>query len=195
MRIVLGVTGASGSPYALRLMDVLLAEGAEVIFIASAAGERVFEFETGRSLAGIVEARCSAYPGSLRRYDADDLFAPVASGSYPVDGMAVIPCSMSTAAAIASGAGGNLLRRAADVQLKERRPLVVVPRECPLSSIHLRNLLGLSEAGAVVLPAAPGFYGRPQSVDELIDFVVGRVLSALGIATSLGPRWEGASTP
>ncbi len=191
-RIILGVTGASGSRYALRLLDALLASGTEVHFVTSDTGAQVFEYETGLGLDATLEDRAKRHPGLLHTYAPRDLFAPIASGSFPVSGMAVLPCSMSTAAAVAQGVGGNLLRRAADVQLKERRPLVLVPRETPLSLIHLRSLLSLAEAGAVVLPAAPGFYGRPSSIEDLLDFIVGRTMDALGLPGSPAPQWTGA---
>lgn len=115
--------------------------------------------------------------------------SPVASGSNPADAMAICPCSLGTLGAVAAGLADNLIERAADVMLKERRPLVLVPRETPLSAIHLENMLKLARAGAVILPPSPGFYGHPQSVDELIDFVVARILDQLGVSHALGPRW------
>ena len=115
--------------------------------------------------------------------------SPVASGSNPADAMAICPCSLGTLGAVAAGLADNLIERAADVMLKERRPLVLVPRETPLSAIHLENMLKLARAGAVILPPSPGFYGRPQSIDELVDFVVARILDQLGVSHALGPRW------
>ncbi len=188
-RIIVGVTGASGACYALRLIEVLLQGGHEVTLIASAMGARIVMHETGEELVALVEKGASAGPGRLVWQDNDDLFAGPASGSYRHDGMVIVPCSMKTLAAVASGSAGTLLERAADVTLKERRGLVLVPRETPLSRIHLRNLLAVSEAGAVVLPAAPGFYHRPESLADLVDFVVARVLDQLSIDHDLIARW------
>src|SRR5207302_4316702 len=133
--------------------------------------------------------RFAAKPGQLTVFGREDWLAPLASGSNPADAMAVCPCSMGTLGALAAGLADNLIERAADVMLKERRPLVLVPRETPLSAIHLENLLKLARAGAVMLPPSPGFYGHPQSIDELIDFVVARILDQLGVSHALGPRW------
>ncbi len=190
-RYVLGVTGASGSAYAERSVLALLESGAELHLVFTREGERVFAYETGRAPAAFIASVPEDLRSRLFVHDRDDLFAPIASGSFRTDGMAIVPCSMSSAAAIACGTGGDLLRRAADVHLKERRTLVVVPRETPLSSIHLRNLLTLSEAGAVVLPACPAFYGKDASASALVDFVVGRTLSVLGVPNSLYPEWSG----
>lgn len=190
-RYVLGVTGASGSAYAERAALALLDCGVELHLVFTREGEKVFAYETGRAPAAFVDSIPEEFRARLFVHDREDLFAPIASGSFRTDGMAIVPCSMSSAAAIACGTGGDLLRRAADVHLKERRPLVVVARETPLSSIHLRNLLTLSEAGAVVLPASPAFYGKEASAAALVDFVVGRTLSALGVPNSLAPEWTG----
>lgn len=189
-RFVLGISGASGGVYALRVARALLDLGCELHLVASAEGERVLRYETGIDPAGFAGTLPEAQRSLLSLYRCDDLFAPIASGSIHTDGMIIVPCSMAAAAAIAHGTGGDLLRRAADVHLKERRRLVVVFREAPLSSIHLRNLLTLSEAGAVVLPAAPAFYGRPESLSDIVDFVAGRALSALGVESSLAPEWS-----
>lgn len=193
-RYVLGVTGASGSVYAERAVGAFLELGVELHLVFSREGERVFTYETGRSPSDFLSTLPQEQRQRLRVHPWGDFFAPIASGSFRTEGMAVVPCSMACAASIACGVGGDLLRRAADVHLKERRPLVVVPREAPLSSIHLRNLLTLSEAGAIVLPACPAFYGRDASPGAMVDFVVGRTLSALGLDNSLAGEWTGGES-
>ena len=187
---VLGISGASGGPYGLRVARALLEAGHRVQLVASAEGARVLRYETGRDPAAFAASLPEEARSLLRIHRSADLFAPIASGSFATDGMAIVPCSMAAVAAIANGTGGDLLRRAADVHLKEGRPLVVVFREAPLSRIHLRNLLVLAEAGATVLPAAPAFYGRPRTMEDLIDFVAGRALAALGVESSLAPVWS-----
>lgn len=195
--VFLGVTGASGAPYAQRLLAALAASGVEVTLCVSDAGVLVLHHELelpedGRDavVAALVE-RAGAVGTCV--VDPGDVGAPAASGSAAPDAVVVCPCSMSTAAHIALGTARNLIHRAADVALKERRRLVVVPRETPLSSIHLRRLLELSEAGAVVLPAMPGFYGRPRSVGHLVDHVGGKTLQALGFEQRLFPPWDGGA--
>jgi flavin prenyltransferase len=196
--VTLAFTGASGLPYGLRLLDCLLAAKARVYLLYSPAAqivarqelELVFPTQPAAAAAYFAE-RYGAKPGQLSVFGREDWFAPVASGSNPADAMAVCPCSMGTLGALAAGLADNLIERAADVMLKERRPLVLVPRETPLSAIHLENMLTLARAGAVILPPAPGFYGRPQSIGDLVDFVVARVLDQLGVAHELGPRWGG----
>lgn len=195
--VFLGVTGASGAPYAQRLLAALAASGVEVTLCVSDAGVLVLHHELelpedGRDavVAALVE-RAEAVGTCV--VDPGDVGAPAASGSAAPDAVVVCPCSMSTAAHIALGTARNLIHRAADVALKERRRLVVVPRETPLSSIHLRRLLELSEAGAVVLPAMPGFYGRPRSVGHLVDHVGGKTLQALGFEQRLFPPWDGGA--
>jgi flavin prenyltransferase len=194
--ITLAFTGASGMPFGLRLLECLLGAGVRVYLLYSPAAQIVAKQECDLVLparAGDAEralgARFGAAAGRLHVFGRDDWMAPVASGSNPADAMAVCPCSMGTLGAIAGGLADNLIERAADVMLKERRPLVLVPRETPLSAIHLENMLKLARAGAVILPPAPGFYDRPQTVAELVDFVVARVLDQLGVAHALGPRW------
>jgi 4-hydroxy-3-polyprenylbenzoate decarboxylase len=190
-RYILGVSGASGGVYALRALRTLSDGDREIHLVVSAQGERVFQSEIGTTMESAIEALPEASRKRIIRHRHDDFFAPISSGSFRTDGMLILPCSLSALASIAGGTGGDLLRRAADVHLKERRLLVVVPRETPLSTIHLRNMLTLSEAGAVILPACPGFYSRPSTIDELVDFVVGRALSALGVECSLAPEWTG----
>ena len=179
-KIVVGVTGASGAPYARRLISLLAAHpGVELACVLSSTAEEVWELE------------CGGHPRDLgvRTWGGRDYGAPFASGSAGWHAMAIVPCSMGTAGRIAGGVSESLLTRAADVMLKERRTLVVVPREMPLSTIHLRNLLTLAEAGATVIPAAPGFYGKPAGIADLVDAVVARVLDHLGVEHDLGHRW------
>jgi 4-hydroxy-3-polyprenylbenzoate decarboxylase len=194
--IALAFTGASGMPYGLRLLECLVAARCRVYLLYSPAAQIVARQECDltlpaqpREAARMLAERCGAADGQLTVFGREDWMAPVASGSNPADAMAVCPCSMGTLGAIAHGLADNLIERAADVMLKERRPLVLVPRETPLSTIHLDNMLTLARAGAVILPPAPGFYDRPQSVADLVDFVVARVLDQLRVAHALGPRW------
>jgi 4-hydroxy-3-polyprenylbenzoate decarboxylase len=194
--ITLAFTGASGLPYGLRLLECLLAADTRVYLLYSPAAQVVARQELDLTLptqphaaAAFFADRYRAKPGQLTVFGREDWFSPIASGSNPADAMAICPCSMGTVGAIAAGLADNLIERAADVMLKERRTLVLVPRETPLSAIHLENLLKLARAGAVILPPAPGFYARPATVGDLVDFVVARVLDQLGVAHSLGPRW------
>ncbi len=195
-RITLALTGASGMPYALRLLEQLLVAGAGVDLLISNAALVVLATESEVRLTGGPKAQqailCQRYgvtETQLRVYGKEAWFAPAASGSNPARAMVVCPCSMGTLSAIACGASNNLIERAADVMLKERRPLILVPRESPLSAIHLENMLKLSRLGVTIMPAAPGFYHRPQSVAELVDFMVGRLLDHLGIEHRLLRRW------
>lgn len=192
MRVFLGITGASGAPYALRLLECLLAAECEVGVSVSDAGYQVIATEVYRDPSMSEEAVKSRAFGDHPRltvYEADDFTAPYASGSALVDGYVICPCSMATCGTIAAGAMANLVHRAASVALKEGRRLVLVPRETPLSTIHLENLLRLRQAGAVVLPAAPGFYHGAETVADLVDFVVSRCLDQLGVPNDLMPRW------
>ena len=191
MKILLAITGASGSIYGLRLLEELLRGGHQATLVASESGVEVCRFETGVELdnADLLKQRWDMPDASLTIRDAGDLWAPEASGSAAPDAMVIAPCSMGTAGRIAAGVSGNLIERAADVMLKENRPLLLTPRETPFSSIHLENLLKLSRCGARIIPAMPAFYQKPQSVDELIDFVVGKVLDQLGLEHSLFRRW------
>lgn len=197
-RYVLAITGASGSIYGTTLLAELLRAGHEVHFVASEAGRSVLGHETGFSLpadAGKAREALGAFLevpiAALHVHGERDLFAPIASGSFRLDGMVVIPCSMKTLAGIAHGSSGNLIERAADVALKERWPLVVVPRESPLSEIHLTNMLAAARVGVRVVPAMPGFYQHPESVEDLVRFVVARALDALDLPQSLLPPWRG----
>jgi 4-hydroxy-3-polyprenylbenzoate decarboxylase len=190
------VTGASGSVYALRLIEQLLLARSAVTVVTTEAGGEVMAFETGLAMPRADdEERLLKYleidrDAHLRIAADSDLFDPIASGSRKVDGMIVVPASMGYCGSLAAGIGSTLSQRAADVQLKERRPLIVVPRETPLSLIHLRNLTTLAEAGATILPASPGFYGKPETLDEAVNFVVGKILDQLGIDNALYRRWR-----
>ena len=198
--VTLAFTGASGMPFGLRLLDQLVAAGCRIHLLYSAAAQVVAKQECAltlsaqpREAARFFRDRCSAQEGQIVVHARDDWMAPIASGSNPADAMVICPCSMGTLASIAQGLADNLIERAADVMLKEARKLVLVPRETPLSAIHLENMLRLARAGAVVLPANPGFYHHPKRVEDLVDFVVARVLDQLRIAHNLMPRWGEAS--
>jgi len=194
--IVIGITGASGAVYATRLLEILVRGGRRVHLTVSPAGAEVLKTELGISVdlekfdagqLGLPLQRIE--PGTLAYHHYRDYSAPIASGSFLTAGMVICPCSMGTLASVANGLSTNLIQRAADVHLKERRKLIVVPRETPLGSIQLENMKRLSDAGAVVLPAMPGFYHQPKSIADLVDFVVGRILDQLGIEKDLAPRW------
>ncbi len=195
--LVLAMTGASGTPYGVRLLEVLLQAGRTVHLTLSPAGVEVLEQELDRrvqlgrfELADLLgEAAARAAPGQVQYHHYQDFRAGIASGSFLTAGMAVCPCSMGTVAAVAHGLSQNLIHRAADVHLKERRRLVLVPRETPLNVVQLRNLAICAEAGAVVLPAMPAFYTRPQSLQDAVDFVVGRICDQLGVEHHLLRRW------
>lgn len=189
--VVLALTGASGAPYGVRLLAVLAQQRVPVWLIASEHGMRLLRDECGiKSLEGLQEATGGDW-GSVTLFPDEDRGALPASGSQRTSGMVICPCSMGTVAAIALGTSRSLVERAADVTLKERRRLILVPRETPLSLVHLRNLVTATEVGATVLPAAPGFYNRPTKVSELVDFVVQRVLDQLGIEVEIARRWKG----
>ncbi len=199
--IVLALTGASGLPYAMRLLECLLQGGQRVHLVYSQAAQIVakqeldFVFPSRPQDAEIVLLeRLDKFSGELRVFGRDDWFAPMASGSNPGDAMVICPCTMGTLAAVSTGLSDDLITRAADVMLKEGRPLILVPRETPLSAIHLENMLRLSRAGATILPPNPGFYYHPKSVQDLVDFVVARILDHLGVDHTLVERWGQAST-
>jgi 4-hydroxy-3-polyprenylbenzoate decarboxylase len=184
-RYLVCMTGASGAVYGLRLLKALSKMGVELHLVASEWGERLVLEETGKPLASWLEAM-----GPVTRHEARDLAAPVSSGSFRLDGTVIVPCSAATIGALASGGVANLVHRAGAVALKEGRPLVLVPRESPLSLITLRALVTLKEAGAVILPASPGFYTRPSTIDELVDQIVHRILDRLGLPDPSAPRWK-----
>lgn len=193
--IVVGITGASGSIYGLRLVEELLQGGVRVSLVLTEAGRQVTSFETQLQLPPDQDACTTALQryfnaaALFEHYAINDFFAPVASGSSAPDAVVICPCSMGTAGRIAAGLSDNLLERVADVALKERRRLLLVPRETPFNTLHLENLLRLSRAGAQILPAMPGFYHQPQALADLVDFVVGKVLDSLGIEHRLFKRW------
>jgi flavin prenyltransferase len=187
--VTMAVTGASGAPYAVRLLAALNAAAVPVRLIVSRTGWRLLQEELDIADEAGLRQRTGDW-SSVLLYRDDDRGATPASGSAPSRGMVICPCSMGTLASIAQGTTRSLIERAADVVLKERRRLILVPRETPYSQIHLENMLRLTQAGAVVLPASPGFYHRPRSIEDLIDFVVGRVLAHLDVASGIGPRWE-----
>lgn len=193
--VVFAMTGASGAPYGIRLLQELVRGRQPVSLIVSSHGLRLLATESDvTDLDGLRAAvGAKGWDAHVTVFDNADRGAAPASGSARSAGMVICPCSMGTLASIAAGTSRSLVERAADVTLKERRKLVVVPRETPLSAIHLENMLRLTRAGAVVLPAAPGFYHRPAGIDELVDFVVGRVLDQLGIPQRLVPRWGSGS--
>ncbi|CAN5216405.1 flavin prenyltransferase UbiX [soil metagenome] len=191
--LVFAITGASGAPYAVRLLEQLVGAKVPISLIVSSHGWRLLSHEAGiQDIAALRErAGAAQWDRSVTVYDDSDRGAPPASGSAPSRGMVICPCSMGTLSAISSGASRSLIERAADVALKERRRVVLVPRETPLSAIHLRNMLRVTLAGAVVLPAAPGFYAGAESVEQLVDFIVARVLDSFKISHTLSRRWSG----
>jgi 4-hydroxy-3-polyprenylbenzoate decarboxylase len=189
--IVLALTGASGAPYALRLLEMLARNGVPVWLIVSEHGMRLLREECAINSLEELRRSTGGDWSSVVTFPDDDRGALPASGSQRTSGMVICPCSMGTLAAIAGGTSRSLIERAADVTLKERRKLVLVPRETPLSLVHLRNMVTVAEAGAVVLPAAPGFYHRPDGVADLIDFVVQRVLDQLVLDLEIARRWGG----
>lgn len=190
-RIVVGLTGASGSIYFLKLLDTLMEQEVLIHIIATEHGSMVLEYETGVKLEEQVE-RLKDRGGKITLENNNNLFSGVASGSYQCDAMVIIPCSMSTMAEIGNGITKNLLTRAADVFIKEKRKLVIVPRETPLSTIHLKNMYELSTLGVTILPAMPGFYNHPQTIDDMVQFVVGKTLDSMGIEHNSYKRWEGS---
>jgi len=195
-RVTVAITGASGAQYGLRLIQCLIEADTQVLLMISRAAQVVIATETDLQLPGQPEAQgeylsklFGAAPGQLKVFGREQWLAPVASGSGAPGAMVVCPCSTGSLSAIACGASNNLIERAADVALKERRKLILVPREAPYSEIHLEHMLKLTRMGAVIIPASPGFYQRPQSVEDMVDFIVARILSQLGMEQSLLPRW------
>jgi flavin prenyltransferase len=194
-KIVVAVCGASGVIYATRLLQALLVQPVNVHLIVSDTGAQVMAHEldlTPAALPELLSRQIAFHPdATLELFDVHTFFAPPASGSFVHDGMAVVPCSMKTLACIASGIADNLILRCADVCLKEKRRLIIVPRETPLNTIHLNNMLRAGKAGAVLLPAMPSFYSNPETINDIVDTVVARILDHLAVSHELVPRWEG----
>jgi len=188
-RYLVCITGASGSIYGLRLLVALVSAGAEVHLVVTDWGRKVLREETGLALEAHLAALGPEPGARVVMHQASDLAAPVSSGSFRLDGAAIVPCSLGTVGALASGLSANLVQRAGAVALKEGWPLVLVPRESPLSLVALRNLVALREAGAVIMPASPGFYHRPATVSDLVDEIVHRVLDQLGDPSAGARRW------
>lgn len=195
-QITLALSGASGAPYALALLQCLVKAGMQVHLLVSSAARVVLATEQGEQwpgkpdqLAAYLCERYGAGPGQIRVYGKEEWFSPVASGSGAPRRMVICPCSMGTVASIASGASDNLIERAADVVIKEKGQLILVPRESPLSEIHLENLLKLARLGVTIMPAAPGFYHQPKTIEDLVDFMVARILDHLGLDQDLVARW------
>ncbi|NRA18856.1 MAG: UbiX family flavin prenyltransferase [Oceanospirillaceae bacterium] len=194
--VTLAITGASGVQYAMRLLEILIEKDIQILLLVSKAAQVVAATETDLKLSGNIELqqayltkRYNAAPGQIVVFGKEQWMAPVASGSGSPNTMVVCPCSTGCLSAIATGASNNLIERAADVVLKERKKLILVPREAPYSEIHLEHMLKLTRMGAVILPASPGFYHKPQSIEDLIDFVVARILSQMGLEQNLVARW------
>lgn len=187
-KYIVGITGASGSIYGIHTAKEILKQNNEVYIVVTDNGKKVLSYETGYDFSDIVK-ELKNY-GKVNICNINDFFEPIASGSFKVEGMVVAPCSMSAIGRISNGICLNLLDRAADVCLKERRKLIIVPRETPLNNIHLENMLKLSKSGAVILPASPGFYIKPKSIDDIINFIVSRILDSLGIENNICKRWE-----
>lgn len=183
MKIVVGITGASGMIYALTFLKTLKEKGIETHLIISKPAEIIIKSELGLE-------RSDFFKYVTKHYAIDDLEAPIASGSQEFDAMVIIPCSMASVAAISQGHSNNLLLRVADISIKEGRKLIIVPRETPLSPIHLENMLKLARLGVHVVPASPGFYHKPQKIEHLVDFIVGRVLDLLKVEHQLYQRWQ-----
>jgi len=184
MQLIVAITGASGVIYGKRLLEVLKEKNVETHLIISKTGEKIIEHELGTTREELEKLGSQVY-------DEDDFNAPLTSGSFITDSMIIIPCSMKTLAGIAHGYSENLILRAADVTLKEKRKLILVLRETPLNAVHLRNLLELAMQGVIILPAMPAFYHRPKKIDDLVNFIVGKVLDSLGIEHKLFERWSG----
>jgi 4-hydroxy-3-polyprenylbenzoate decarboxylase len=199
--VTLAFTGASGMPYGMRLLELLLAAGARVYLMYSQAAQIVAHQEMqlvlpsrAREAEELFSRRFKVEQGQLRVFGREDWLAPVASGSNPADAMVVCPCTMGTLAAIAAGMSQKLIERSADVMLKENRKLILVPRETPFSAIHLENMLKLARSGAIILPPNPGFYHHPRDIHDMVDFVVARILDHVGVTHTLMPRWGEENT-
>lgn len=197
---VVALSGGSGAPYALRLIELLLRADHQVKAIVSPAAEKILRIESGIELTGSLVDKQESLRNAFHidqpevgfeLYDHKDVAAPISSGSYTHDGLVIVPCSMGTMGRIANGISSDLVSRAADVALKERRKLIVVPRETPLSEIHIRNMLAVTQAGGIVLPAMPGFYHQPKTIDDMVNMIVSRILDHLDIENNIFDRWKG----
>ncbi len=184
-KIVVGITGASGSIYAIKLIEELLQRKYIVYVVITKEGDEVLEFETGLTLNNHFEDE-----NNVIFCDNEDLFSPIASGSFHIDAMVIVPCSMNMLGLIANGITPNLLSRSADCVIKQKRNLVLVPRETPLSSIHLKNMLTLSNIGVTILPPSPAFYHKPKTLEDIVNFVVGKILDSLNIENETYKHWE-----
>jgi flavin prenyltransferase len=182
-QVLVGITGASGSIYGVRLLQELQKKDVTIHLIVSASAKKIISYETDETFEKVLNL-------ADKVYENDDLFAGPASGSYPIDAMVIVPCSMKTLSAIATGYANRLITRAASCMLKENKPLIVVPRETPLDLAGIQNMLQVHQAGGSILPAAPGFYHKPDTISELIDFIVGKILDQLSISHELFKRWE-----
>lgn len=183
MKVIVGISGASGVIYAIKLLETLKDLNVETHLVITKVAERIIEFETDLTINEVIAL-------ATRNYGIDDLTAPISSGSFKTDGMVVVPCSMKTLAGIATGYSSNLLLRAADTTLKERRTLILVPRETPLNIIHLLNMYKAAKAGAIILPAMPAFYHKPKKVDDLVKYIVCKILDTFNLEHELCKRWE-----
>jgi 4-hydroxy-3-polyprenylbenzoate decarboxylase len=190
------ISGASGAPYAYRVLHTLIKGGHNLNICISGEGLSILNDETDLKLKGSetdiqfsIERHFGAKEGQITYYDENYLYATIASGSVKIDAMVVIPCSMKTLASIANGFASNLIERAADVMIKEKRKLILVPRETPVSAIHLKNMLTLAEVGCQIIPAMPAFYHHPKHISDMVDFIAGRVLDSMGVENDLSPRW------
>lgn len=189
MKYIVGITGASGSIYAQRLIEELVSRNCEIYLIATDNGKKVFEYELDQNFDDWVVSLNNGNE-KITICDINDMFSSIASGSFKTDGMIIVPCSMATIAKLSAGISDNLLIRAGDVIMKERRKLIVVPRETPFNSIHLRNMLTLSEQSVTMLPPMPAFYQKPKCIDDIVNGTVGRILDCLQLDNSIYPRWK-----
>ncbi|MBI6875211.1 UbiX family flavin prenyltransferase [Clostridium aciditolerans] len=189
-KYIIGITGASGSIYAVRLIEELIKRNCEVYLVATDNGKKVFEYELKYQFNDWVD-NLNSKNNRIKICNIDDMFFSIASGSFKTDGMIILPCSMATIAKLAAGIADNLLIRAGDVMLKEKRKLILVPRETPLSSIHLKNMLTLSELNVTIIPPMPAFYNHPSSIEDIVNGTVGRILESLEIENNLYYKWKG----
>lgn len=187
-RYIVGITGASGSIYGVRLIEELIKKGNEVFLVITKNGRKVLEYELEINFDIWIQ-NISKSSSKLKLFDIDDMFSAIASGSFKTDGMVIVPCSMGTLSKISNGTSDNLLIRAADVMIKEKRKLILIPRETPLSSIHLKNMLFLSDLNVMIIPPMPAFYERPKTIEDIVNITVGRILTSLNIDSDLYHEW------